>query len=193
MSNQLRFAICGTSRAGKDTFAAILNKRLEERGMAKATNLAFAAPLKQLYKMFFSHVETSEKPRDAYVTMGNAFREIDGDVWIYPLMSAANEAWQKGNSIIVTDTRYENEANVLAERGFIIIKVVADDFIRKERSNALGEELDLNNQGDAEVGFIKEDLLVINNGEDDFKTLPLLADLAINKALELKEATESRD
>lgn len=186
MKQQLRLAICGTSRAGKDTFANVLEDKLVEMGFAKADKLAFADPLKQLYKNYFFYKEDKEKPRDAYVTIGNAMREVDEDVWINHLLIAADKSWGEGNSILVTDVRYENEAKVLMDKfGFILVKVDADGLIRKQRAESLGENLDLNNSGDVEVGFIKEDLLVINNGEDDLKQMERYAEIAINMAQEV--------
>lgn len=77
-------------------------------------------------------------------------------------------------------------AKVLMDKfGFILIKIDADGLIRKQRAESLGENLDLNNSGDVEVGFIKEDLLVINNGEDDLKQMERYAEIAINMAQEV--------
>lgn len=186
MKQQLRLAICGTSRAGKDTFANVLESKLIEMGFAEADKIAFADPLKALYQVYFFYKEDSEKPRDAYVTIGNAMREVDEDVWIKHLLSSADRSWEKGSSIIVTDVRYTNEATVLQEDfGFILVKVDADGFIRKQRAESLGEKLDLNNDGDKEVGFIKEDLLIVNNGEDDLKAMDKYAEIAINMAQEV--------
>lgn len=175
-------AIAGTSRAGKDTFANILAETMEELGLGMPTRVAFADPIKELYSKFFYYVDTESKPRDAYVTIGNAFRSIDSEVWIRPVYKRLLEELSKNNSVIVTDVRYQNEAEALREAGIPIVKVVADDWVRQERSHNLGEELDLNNEGDREVGFIKEDITIINNGEEDLKTLPLMANLAIQEA-----------
>lgn len=175
-------AIAGTSRAGKDTFADVLAQTMEELGLGTPTRIAFADPIKELYNKFFYYVDTESKPRDAYVTIGNAFRSIDSEVWIRPVYKRLLEELSNNNSVIVTDVRYQNEAEALREAGIPIVKVVADDWVRQERSHNLGEELDLNNEGDREVGFIKEDITIINNGEEDFKTLPLMANLAIQEA-----------
>ena len=127
MKQQLRIAITGTSRSGKDTFAQAIQKKLVEMGFAEAMPIAFADPLKQLYKRYFFYMEDKEKPRDAYVTIGNAMREVDENVWINNLLIQAARDWDEGFSTLVTDVRFENEAKTLInDYGFILVKVDAD-------------------------------------------------------------------
>ena len=186
MKQQLRIALTGTSRSGKDTFAQAIQKKLVEMGFAEAMPIAFADPLKQLYKRYFFYMEDKEKPRDAYVTIGNAMREVDENVWINNLLLQAAKDWDEGFSTLVTDVRFENEAKTLInDYGFILVKVDADPLIRLGRAEALGETLDLNNNGDIEVGMIEPHLTFINNGESDLMQMDKYAEIIINMAQEV--------
>lgn len=189
----IKIALAGTARAGKDTFGNVLERELESQGY-KVVKVAFADYLKQLYEQLFSHIPTTTKPRDAYITLGNAFREIDPNFWIRPIESIsrsleehranygiAEEASVRELALIITDTRYYNEALWAEQEGFLVVKVDADPLIRQARAEALGETLKLDNEGDMEVELIQPHITVYNNGDDDFKALPAAARAAISE------------
>lgn len=189
----IKIALAGTARAGKDTFANVLERELESQGY-DVVKVAFADYLKQLYEHLFSHIPTTTKPRDAYITLGNAFREIDPNFWIRPvenlveILESDNSALNlfsnglpKPVALIITDTRYYNEALWAEQEGFLVVKVDADPLIRQARAEALGETLKLDNEGDMEVDLIQPHITVYNNGDDDFTALPAAARAAISE------------
>ncbi len=183
----IKIALAGTARAGKDTFANVLEQELFKQGY-DVIRVAFADYLKEIYQQFFGHLVNNEKPRDAYVTLGNAFREIDINFWIRPIESILhyledNEATLASAPVamIITDTRYFNEALWASQEGFLVVKVDADPLIRQARSEALGETLKLDNEGDSEVDLIQPDLTILNNGEADFQAMPAVARAAIEE------------
>lgn len=181
----IKIALAGTSRAGKDTFANVLEQELSKQGY-EVVRVAFADYLKEIYQQFFGHLVNNEKPRDAYVTLGNAFREIDINFWIRPVEAISDylentEGFGKPVAMIITDTRYFNEALWASQEGFLVVKVDADPLIRQARAEALGETLKLDNEGDSEVDLIQPDLTILNNGEADFQAMPAVARAAIEE------------
>lgn len=189
----IKIALAGTARAGKDTFANVLERELESQGY-EVVKIAFADYLKEIYGQLFAHIPTTTKPRDAYITLGNAFREIDPNFWIRPVESIsrsleehganygiAEEASIRELALIITDTRYYNEALWAEQEGFLVVKVDADPLIRRARAEALGETLKLDNEGDMEVDLIQPHLTIYNNGDDDFAAMPATARAAISE------------
>lgn len=181
----IKIALAGTARAGKDTFANILERELENQGY-EVIKVAFADYLKELYQKLFAHIPTTTKPRDAYITLGNAFREIDPNFWIRPVEAISlglehAEVESSPVALIITDTRYYNEALWAEQEGFLVVKVDADPLIRQARAEALGETLKLDNEGDMEVDLIQPHLTIYNNGDDDFAAMPATARAAISE------------
>lgn len=189
----IKIALAGTARAGKDTFGNILERELESQGY-DVIKVAFADYLKEIYQQLFAHIPTTTKPRDAYITLGNAFREIDTDFWIRPVeqISRSLQDYDANSgldttgtaneiALIITDTRYYNEALWAEQEGFLVVKVDADPLIRQARAEALGETLKLDNEGDMEVELIQPHITVYNNGDDDFTALPAAARAAISE------------
>lgn len=189
----IKIALAGTARAGKDTFGNILERELESQGY-DVVKVAFADYLKQLYEQLFSHIPTTTKPRDAYITLGNAFREIDPNFWIRPIenlveilesedsaLNLFSNGLPKPVALIITDTRYYNEALWAEQEGFLVVKVDADPLIRQARAEALGETLKLDNEGDMEVDLIQPNVTLYNNGDNDFKAMPQIARAIISE------------
>lgn len=183
----IKIALAGTARSGKDTFGNILEQELSKQGY-DVVRVAFADYLKEIYQQFFGHLVNNEKPRDAYVTLGNAFREIDINFWIRPIESISRYLEDRESTLasapvamIITDTRYFNEALWASQEGFLVVKVDADPLIRQARAEALGETLKLDNEGDSEVDLIQPDLTILNNGEADFQAMPAVARAAIEE------------
>lgn len=143
-------ALTGLSRAGKDTVAARLVERHGYVRVAFADKLKEAAlkadPIISAYTSFcdeYDH-ETSEvrlsdvvsehgweAVKDSYPEVrrflqhfGQAVREIEPTFWISAAMPAVRRAWGAGRPVVVTDTRYRNEADYLAGYGFGVTSVV---------------------------------------------------------------------
>ncbi|WAX12459.1 hypothetical protein EC55P1_00067 [Enterococcus phage EC55P1] len=180
----IKIAVSGTSRAGKDTFVRVLEKELTLQGYS-VIHVAFADYLKEIYSQLFSHINSEVKPRDAYITIGNAFREVDPNFWIRPIEAVLRHMEATVNpessALLISDLRYYNEALWTEQEGFLVVKVDADPLIRQARAEALGETLKLDNEGDMEVELIQPHLTIYNNGDDDFTAMPATARAAISE------------
>jgi len=119
----------GYARTGKDTFARKLQKILKENGQEGAT-FAFADRLKKDLNHFLSknmgissHTDIkSEKNiiRPILVAYGEAQRACDSDYWIKKIERTIDNAIDLGVICIVTDVRYENEAEWISKNGTLI-------------------------------------------------------------------------
>lgn len=162
-SKQIRIAISGKSRSGKDTLADAIKAEFKRQGKT-VIPLAFADGIKEIYKQNFRYVKTDCKPREAYITIGEAFRAVDENVWVERLKGRVEESYQ-WDVVIVTDLRRKNEEEYLKDDGFTTILVDASDDIRIARAKALGEHLEASNAGDDEVDLLTPDITIHNDND----------------------------
>ena len=162
-TKQLRVAFVGAARSGKDTLADSLTTSMGLRWY-EHTSIAFANALKELYATSFSHIETTSKPRDALVTLGNAYRAVDPLYWIRALDKTFQDFKDNPSNklITVTDVRYPNEVKWCRDNGFVIIKVTASPEMRRQRAMLLGERLDTSNDGDTHIDNLAYDYEIVN-------------------------------
>ncbi|MFD7257812.1 hypothetical protein [Streptomyces sp. NPDC059874] len=136
--------LIGKARSGKDTVA----KRLGERWAY--TRVAFADPLKEMALDLDPLIPTTpgiwvrlstlvrdtgwEYAKDTYPEvrrllqrMGQTVRRQDAGFWIDAALSKVDVADSWNLPVVVTDVRYENEAQALLNRGFALIRVVRPD------------------------------------------------------------------
>jgi len=113
-------AFTGKMGSGKSTAA----KTLEEFGFER---FSFATKLKELAEDLF---EMKEKDRKLLQDFGSALREIDQDVWVKYLMRKIGlcvfrciEDKQPAR-IVIDDLRYLNEAHILKQNGFILVRLI---------------------------------------------------------------------
>lgn len=130
----MRIAVLGKMRSGKDSFARIFIK-------SGFTELKFSDGITEIIGAYFPEALNSGKPRKHYQHIGQHLRELNEDVWVNNL---AREllTYPVDEDIIITDVRQSNEVNWLIDNGFIIIKIVASDEIRKARIAAAGDNFD---------------------------------------------------
>lgn len=132
----LRIGITGKARSGKDTVA----KRLvEHHGFIRN---AFADPLKRAGQQMFMLTEEQtwsdefkEKvieywglsPRQMFQKIGTeGGRQVFGDdLWLRRL-DIHFKAYSPVSNYVVSDVRFENEAEFLRERGFTILHIASD-------------------------------------------------------------------
>lgn len=150
--------LAGAARSGKDTSGTILSKLLGY------PTYALASPIKkvcnELHYWDDRHANGELKevvdpfwgysPRHAYQTMGtelarNLWRE---DFWL----KRAEMVYQKEGSLIITDIRFQNEADFIRSNGGQIIHIVRD-----------GAEKVLNHASEAGIDKHKEDVILYNN------------------------------
>lgn len=139
-------AIAGRKRSGKDTAAAHL---VEEFGYVRH---GFADPLKEAalkldpivdadgddYGVDFYRLSTIiewvgwEKAKDTYPEVrqilqrlgDEAGRQVHGEeTWVRNLLRRAESANAEGHPVVVPDVRYPNEAELLREAGFLVVRV----------------------------------------------------------------------
>lgn len=109
----MKIAICGKMCSGKTTLAKKLmldNPLLVHKSIASKVK-AIAI---ELYGM---KEEPTKKDRWLLQQIGTRLREIDPDVWINAIVNSPDE------HVVVDDLRYENEARVLKEHGWVIIRL----------------------------------------------------------------------
>lgn len=166
-SKQIRIAMCGKARSGKDYFAENLAEQLRGEGKS-VVKIAFADALKSIYREYFGKVKTTSKPRDAYLAIGNTFRDIYPNVWVDALAGQLEFLYQ-WDVVIITDLRFPNEEEFCKANGFTIIKTWASDQKRTERSQELGEFLDLDNDGDIHVENIHPNFIIDTTNDPIFE------------------------
>lgn len=166
-NNQIRVAICGEARSGKDHFAEQLANQFRSEGKT-VLKIAFADKIKSLYREFFPADLTHGKPRDAYLKIGNTFREIYPDVWVDALANDLEHLYL-WDVIIITDLRFPNEVEFCESNGFTIFKTWADPEVRVKRAKELGEVLVLDNDGDIHVNGIDASFIIDTTYNPEFE------------------------
>ena len=132
------------SRQGKDTFASFLMTYLRMNTKnKKIVKMGFADPLKsichQLYgwaglkpKEHYDRFEDERKielpligktPVQIWIDVGNHMRIYDKDVWMRALMKGT-----VADVLIVTDVRYENEAQAIFDHNGFVVKINRPGF-----------------------------------------------------------------
>jgi len=170
-------ALTGKARAGKDTVASYL---VERYGYYRA---AFADDLKVFAKEIFPwRFSNGKKDRAVLQAFGEKMREIDPDVWVRRLFLGLDALMANGVIPVVTDLRMPNEYAACRERGFVIIRVDADDVVRRQRMIACGDEFqeeDLRHETERFVEGFDVDFCVENNG--DIESLWMQVDEIVKK------------
>lgn len=152
----MRIALVGKMRSGKDTVASLLL----EKGF---TQIAFGDGIREIVAEYFPEALLEGKPRSHYQKIGQWLRELNNDVWIN-YVDRKSKDWE---SVLVSDCRQLNEAKYLRDQGYMILKVYADDEVRKQRIIESGETFSpelFNHETEQQVDSIEYDLLLINNG-----------------------------
>ncbi|MFD3904129.1 hypothetical protein HXS80_15905 [Streptomyces sp. CB04723] len=136
--------LIGLARSGKDTVGARLRQRYGYQ------RVAFADPLKRAALSVDPFVTTWarstgpqpvrlsevvqvhgwDEAKTAYPEVrrvlqhiGQTVRELDPDFWVRAAFPAIDAASRLGLPVVVTDVRYENEAQALTDRGFSLVRV----------------------------------------------------------------------
>lgn len=167
MSNKVKlFGVAGPAGAGKDTvgdwlvkhrgfhkhaFASILKAGLAAMGMPEPADRA----AKELPIDGFSF-----SWRDAAQKLGTEWgRALDPDLWVKVARLRFMREMAQGHSIVVTDVRFENEADMIRAAGGTIIHLIG----RSARLGALSGH-------PSEAGILKRhrDLVVMNDGEMEY-------------------------
>ncbi|MGV9659138.1 deoxynucleotide monophosphate kinase family protein [Streptomyces koyangensis] len=137
-------ALIGRARSGKDTVAAHLTAQPYNYVRLAFADELKAAALKADPLIPLKHVDKSvpltsvvnylgwERAKDRYPEVrrflqrfGQGIRDVDEDFWLNLVLRKVDGAARLNIPVVVSDVRYANEANALAERGFILVRVSA--------------------------------------------------------------------
>jgi dephospho-CoA kinase len=154
-----RIALAGKMRSGKDTVADYLGEKYKFKAFA------FGNGIKQVCSMLDLEPTDGRKPRALYQDIGQYVRKYDPNVWVSYLFKRINQLAPETN-IVVTDVRQPNEVKSLRERGFVIIKVDADEELRLVRARSKGDNFtleDLNHETETAVDTLDVDFTLFNN------------------------------
>lgn len=154
----------GFARSGKDTAATYF------LGQENYVKYSFAYPIKEMLRIGFGLTESEleggnkeepltrlgldKSPRQLMQTMGTEWGRvmIDSEVWL----KLAQRNWEllrdNGKNMIITDVRFENEAEFVRKNG-VLVHIVRPDCLKiNSHSSELG------------VVHLDEDYVVINDG-----------------------------
>lgn len=163
----------GGAGAGKSTACEFL---VQEYGY---TCLSFATPLKEIAVRLWG--EDAFADRDKLQKLGMALREIDEDVFVNYMLReldhkvSAREPGEKAQFAVANDDcRFPNEYWKLKERGFIFVRVLAQEETRVDRLLRIGKLQDHSQLQhasetallgiDATKEGIVDDYTIFNNG-----------------------------
>ncbi|WP_427036541.1 AAA family ATPase [Cytobacillus pseudoceanisediminis] len=161
MKTEIKVAVCGTLRSGKDTVANWFKEK------EKFTSFAFSEGIWTTGRLLFPHEFNNPKvkPRKMLQDLGQKLREIDPDVWVRYTFNRIEEVG--ANRVIVTDLRQPNELEALKNDGFFIIRVNAEPEVRIERAKAAGDKFnyqDMLHETEKHVQGFQVDFDIDNNG-----------------------------
>ena len=127
--------LTGKARAGKDTVARILCKKIPH-----STDMSFAGPIKrgamEMFNLSPDQLWGDRKeepiewlggvtPRHILQTLGTEFGrpQIHPDVWVMNGMRTAEIYLQSVSVVVITDVRFDNEAEAIIEAGGKVYEV----------------------------------------------------------------------
>jgi hypothetical protein len=152
-SRVIRLAFGCEARVGKDTACDYLMRKLAPLNPER---MSFAGALYDI--LYYAQAVCGfpkAKDRKFLQWIGTEWaRAQDPDVWIN-IVRRKIEATPRDVPIIVTDLRFPNEAKMLAEMGFTLVRIMRDPSLR-------GESLNIGHA--SEIGLLNYDWdLVIEN------------------------------
>ena len=136
-------AITGRKFSGKDTSVSVIRSIIKDE--ARIYHLTFAKPIKQASMALFNLTEQDLNdpiakemrlsgqewsPREIMQKLGTAVRETFGqDFFINHVLSLINSITNNDDKIIiVSDVRYDREAQFLKDKGAIVVKIKRDKY-----------------------------------------------------------------
>lgn len=115
----MKIAISGKICSGKST---LTDKLIEI--YPNLIKKSFAGKIKELAIELFG---MKEKDRKLLQDIGTNLRLIDEDVWVKYVINTTND------NVIIDDLRFENEAKLLKENNWILIRLNISDKLQRER------------------------------------------------------------
>lgn len=165
-------ALIGKARSGKDSVAQVLCEEFGYRRLAFADELKKAAlridPIVDVGPGGCSGLAYTvrnvgwERVKDELPiartflqNLGHAMRQIDEEIWIQPVIGAWIDNHLAGTPTVVTDCRYQNEADILRRNGFLLVRVVrpgtgGDGHVSETELDGFPADVLLDNSGSLE-------------------------------------------
>ena len=172
----IKIGLCGKMRAGKDTAADFLQKKIEADGF-KVIRLAFADPLKRIAGVVQKQLRLpEEKDRELLQMLGQWARSKEKNIWVQQIERVLDSNYMQDTAVIVTDVRFPNENESLKARGFTVLRIEARECLRIARG---AEPSTLNDISETAMDEVPVDMVVENN------TTPQEFDDALEEALTL--------
>ena len=170
-----KIAIVGKIRSGKDTAADYI---IQNYGLKP---FSFGSGITEVINRYFPEALTEGKPRKHYQVIGQAFRELNPEIWVEILEKKLQDEWEENpnTGVIITDLRQLNEYKRLKELGFTIIKIEAPFSARLQRIEKEGDVFSweqLNHETELQAERCPYDYLVVNNSsiEDLYHQLKMI-------------------
>ncbi|OMC96476.1 hypothetical protein BJP49_11020 [Paenibacillus odorifer] len=160
-------ALTGKLRAGKSLVGDYLASKYGY------TQFAFGDELKRDFHRRYPEIPRDPKPRAGYQFHGQFMREhVDADVWIRKCLAEVQRAYYANLDFraVISDVRQLNEADALAARSYVLIRVTAPDGLRIERAVNSGDTFnyaDLAHGTETALDGYAADFTVVNDGTLD--------------------------
>jgi len=151
-----RYVFSGKAYSGKTTCADYF---VTKYNMQK---LSFATILKELCRDVFN---MKKKNRSLLQDVGTALRSVDEDVFVNYLERKIEMLGYR-NGIVVDDLRYQNELKMLKRQKFMVMRLIVDDEILKERAGQKGKIMtsaQLNHPSEKDLDNIYQDICFMTN------------------------------
>lgn len=122
----IKIALCGAMRAGKDTVGEYLVQNYDFR------RYAFGDGIRDLCREYFpDKIQADKKPRSLLQGVGQDLRKYDWDVWVKRLFSEVEKdrksfkffGKEPDFNMVITDLRQPNELEALKREDFYIVRV----------------------------------------------------------------------
>lgn len=143
-SKNMRIAIGGGMGTGKSTIADFLHKCFQFK------KYSFAAKLKELAADLFN---MEVKDRLLLQVLGSKVRDVNKDVWAQYVIKMITEI-DKPLHAVIDDMRYLNEAKLLREHDFTLIKLYTPKTIVAKRGVAGFSDAALSHPSEVEINSI---------------------------------------
>lgn len=191
--NPILIGIAGYARTGKTTAA----EALEGSGFA---HLSFAAPIRLFARQVFGAIDPlfdleADKgrpfpqfggctPREFMQKCGTEFgrQMIDPELWVKVALSAALEHVRNGRSAVISDVRFENEAQAIRDAGGVVLWLKRPGYSASDHASEKGLPADLVDfilHNDADLPRLRKGVLELAHWAAVWKRLyePLAGDV----------------
>lgn len=171
----MKIAIAGQICSGKSTLANYLIEKYPF-----LIKKSFAGKVKEIATDLF---DMKEKDRNLLQSIGTSMRSINPDVWVNYIIKCDEK------HIIIDDLRYENEARILKDNNWYIIRLNITDELQKSRiiktyPDTFQEHLNnLEHESELEISILDKyiDLELESNNIDYNKLNYFINDIYIKK------------